>query len=304
MQPKHVFQFFVLLPLGLGLFFGAAGIGPYRFVTIAHHMVYAALFTTLAWACYGLGSKLMAVLLRPWQPSLIVVLVAGYLVGGFALWWPLRDVLNMGFEPFLSPDSSFGRFWPPPTEGLGRYVMITLQGIAGWVLANWLDFRYRGVPRFGYIPGEAPVARPVPEQPGSVAGDSRTEQAPANQLQPEKTAVAAASRSRLYARLPDELRDADICVLEAEEHYTKVHTERGNSLLLMRFSDAIAEMDHQPGLQVHRSYWVSQNHVAGVVRDGRRVALQMDGGMEIPVSRSYRVLVQSAGFDNADAADA
>jgi hypothetical protein len=58
--------------------------------------------------------------------------------------------------------------------------------------------------------------------------------------------------------LPANLRGGEIWALEAEEHYTKIHTSKGNTLLLMRFSDAITEMDPQPGLQVHRSFWVSR----------------------------------------------
>ena len=101
---------------------------------------------------------------------------------------------------------------------------------------------------------------------------------------------------RLIARLPANLRGGDIWALEAEEHYTKIHTSKGNTLLLMRFSDAITEMDPQPGLQVHRSFWVSRRAVERVARVDKRWVVQLKGGLEIPVSRSYRVTVQSAGL--------
>ena len=286
MSPKQILQFFVLLPLAIGLFFGAARIGAYEFVTIGHHIAYMALFTMLAWACYGLGSTLAAIILRPWQPSLVVVLVAGYLAGGFALWWPLRDLLNIGFEPFLMPGSSFGVFWPPPPDKLGWYIVISLQGLAGWILANWLDFRYRRVPRFGFAPAVEAGALPP-----SVDGI-------ANQQRPNE--AAEIQSPRLHDRLPEKLQEARIYALEAEEHYTKIHTSKGNTLILMRFSDAIAEMEPQPGLQVHRSYWVSREDVACLQLAGRRLILQMHGGLEVPVSRSYRVQVRKAGFAQTD----
>ena len=64
----------------------------------------------------------------------------------------------------------------------------------------------------------------------------------------------------------------------------------------MRFSDAITEMDPQPGRQVHRSCWVSRRAVERVARVDKRWVVQLKGGLEIPVSRSYRVTVQSAGL--------
>lgn len=298
MRPREIFEFFVLLPFGLGLFLGAARIGAQEFESVGHHMAYASLFSGFSWACYAVGSKVMSWLLRPWQPSLLVVLLTGNLVGGFTLWWPLRDVLNAAFEPFLVPGSSFGAFWPPPPAGLGSYVAITLQGIAWWLLANWVDFRYRRVPRFGFAPTPGIVREPRAAGP-EVPTPATTPAAPPASVSDAPAAPrtpGAQSEPRLIARLPANLRGGEIWALEAEEHYTKIHTSKGNTLLLMRFSDAIAEMDPQPGLQVHRSFWVSRRAVERVARVDKRWVVQLKGGLEIPVSRSYRVTVQSAGL--------
>lgn len=300
MRPREIFEFFVLLPFGLGLFLGAARIGAQQFETVGHHMAYASLFSGFSWACYAVGCKVMSWLLRPWQPSLLAVLLTGNIVGGFTLWWPLREVLNAAFEPFLVQGSSFGVFWPPPAAGLGAYIAITLQGIAWWLLANWVDFRYRRVPRFGFAPTPAPVTadRPSSFPAPPVPTPDPPALAPTPTLTPTPTAGAAgpAAEPRLAARLPANLRGGEIRALEAEEHYTKIHTSKGHTLLLMRFSDAIAEMDPQPGLQVHRSFWVSRRAVERVARVDKRWVVQIRGGLEIPVSRSYRVTVQSAGL--------
>ncbi|MBL8201450.1 MAG: LytTR family transcriptional regulator [Chromatiales bacterium] len=297
MRPREAFEFFVLLPFGLGLFLGAARIGAQQFETVGHHMVYASLFSGLSWACYAVGCKVMSWLLRPWKPSLLVVLLTGNIVGGFTLWWPCRDVLNLAFEGFLVPGSSFGPFWPPPADGLGSYIAITLQGIAWWLLANWVDFRYRRVPRFGFSPTPVPVSDGNPTAAAPLATDPAG--APANAAPastPASPPAATGGDPRLVARLPANLRGGEIWALEAEEHYTKIHTSKGNTLLLMRFSDAIAEMEPQPGLQVHRSFWVSRRAVERVARVEKRWVVQLRGGLEIPVSRSYRVTVQSAGL--------
>lgn len=281
MSTRQAVEFFVILPLALGVFLGAARIGAQEFRTIGHHMAYSALFSVLSWACYAVGAKVMSWVLRPWRPPLLVVLLVGNVVGGFALWWPARDLLNSFFVPYLVPGSQFGSFWPPPVDNLGAYIAITLQGIAWWLLANWLDWRYRHVPRFGF-PAPAPAVAAPPPVPASLA----TDPAPA----------PASGEPRLGNRLPANLKGAEIYALEAEEHYTKIHTSKGNTLLLMRFSDAIVEMDPQPGLQVHRSFWVSRKAVERVARVEQRWVVRLRGGLEIPVSRSYRVTVQSAGL--------
>ncbi|MEQ1802474.1 MAG: LytTR family DNA-binding domain-containing protein, partial [Gammaproteobacteria bacterium] len=299
MRPKEIFQFFVLLPFGLGLFLGAARIGAQQFETVGHHMVYASLFSGFSWACYAVGSKVTSWLLRPWRPPLLAVLLVGNLLGGFALWWPLREALNAVFTPYLMNGSTFGPFWPPPMDNLGSYIAITLQGMAWWVLANWLDFRYRRVPRFGFAPPSLAPGAFHPETPpgaSTVAPTASAAAIPPVPVTAAPTATAPAAEPRLAGRLPINLRGSDIWALEAEEHYTKIHTSKGNTLLLMRFSDAIAEMDPQPGLQVHRSFWVSRRAVERVARVDKRWVVQLRGGLEIPVSRSYRVTVQSAGL--------
>lgn len=279
-----MFEFYLLLPTAVGAFLGAASIGFQEFLSVGHHMAYMVVFGILSWVCYGLGAKLASLVLRPWQPSLLVVLLVGNVAGGFGLWWPLRDLVNLGFESFLAPGASFGPFWPPPADNLGRYIAITLQGVAWWVLANWLDFRYRHVPRFGFVPPLPPASRAVPTTAPDAA-DRAGNPVP-----------AGASAPRLVARLPGELQSAEIIALEAEEHYTKVHTSAGPVLLLLRFADAIAEMEPQPGLQVHRSFWISRQAVERVVRSGRRTSIQMRGGLEVPVSRSFRLQARAAGL--------
>jgi hypothetical protein len=287
MTLRQLFQFFILVPVAVGLSLGAASVGFQQFVTVGHHMTYMVAFAVLSWICYGLGAKLTSLVLRPWHPRLLLVLVAGHIVGGFGLWWSLRDLLNLGFESYLAPGSSFGPFWPPPKDNLGQYVAISLQGMAWWVFANWVDFRYRRVPRFGFAPSSPPTRESGHLDSGVAA----------NEASPDPARTVAVPR--LAVRLPEELQVGEILALEAEEHYTKVHTSAGNALLLLRFSDAIAEMEPLSGLQVHRSFWVSHAAVERLERIGRRTVIRLRGGGEIPVSRSYRLQVRDAGFPTA-----
>jgi len=95
-------------------------------------------------------------------------------------------------------------------------------------------------------------------------------------------------------RLPLELR-APLVRIEAQDHYLKVVTQRGTTLILMRLSDAMAELSGQ-GLQVHRSHWVAVPAVTRHRREGARDLLVMADGAQVPVSRSFRAGAQELGL--------
>ncbi len=100
----------------------------------------------------------------------------------------------------------------------------------------------------------------------------------------------------LHKRLPLSFA-GPVAALGVEDHYVRVFGEGGDSeMLLMRLSDAIAEMDGADGLQVHRSWWVARRAVEGFERDGRQVTLLLASGLKVPVSRSNVSAVRRAGF--------
>jgi DNA-binding LytR/AlgR family response regulator len=75
-----------------------------------------------------------------------------------------------------------------------------------------------------------------------------------------------------------------------------VTTTAGRALVLLRLSDAIAEAEGVPGLQIHRSHWVTLAAVARVRRDGARVLLVLKDGRELPVSRTFMPQARLAGL--------
>jgi len=99
----------------------------------------------------------------------------------------------------------------------------------------------------------------------------------------------------LLARLPQHQRGA-VLRLSSSDHYVHVVTDRGAEPLLMRFADAIAELDGVDGLRVHRSHWVARAAVTGVQSDRGRMFLEICDGTKVPVSRSYRAAVEAAGL--------
>ena len=101
--------------------------------------------------------------------------------------------------------------------------------------------------------------------------------------------------ARFLDRLPEKF-GRDLIYLKTADHYVEAFTTAGSTLVLIRFVDAIAELDGAGGMRVHRSYWVASRHVAGTARRHGRITLRLTGGHEIPVSRSYLPAVRAAGL--------
>ncbi len=103
-----------------------------------------------------------------------------------------------------------------------------------------------------------------------------------------------------FRRLPAGLR-TDLLCLEMQDHYVRVQTSAGSTLLLMRFRDAMTELGDL-GLQVHRSWWVARDAIAGLEPDGRALRLRLSDGSTVPVSRANAAAVRAAvehGFDRS-----
>lgn len=101
---------------------------------------------------------------------------------------------------------------------------------------------------------------------------------------------------RFLQRLPLKLRGAEIHAVEAEDHYLRVHTDRGSDLILMRLTDAVTELDGLEGAQTHRSWWVARAAVVDAERGDGRAVLTLKSGVRVPVSRTYAKPLRDAGW--------
>jgi len=113
---------------------------------------------------------------------------------------------------------------------------------------------------------------------------------------PSPGAPADAAASAFADRLPAKFRSADILAVSAEDHYLRVHTSAGETMILMRLADAIAELEGVEGAQTHRSWWVAREAVESARREGERVTLLLKGGIEAPVSRPNVRALREAGW--------
>ena len=116
--------------------------------------------------------------------------------------------------------------------------------------------------------------------------------------QPVETHAAPAGTPppRFLDRLPARLKGADLHAVQAEDHYLRLHTDRGSDLILMRLAEAIAELDGLEGAQTHRSWWVARAGVESARREGGRVLLRLKSGAEVPISRTYVRALRDEGW--------
>lgn len=156
----------------------------------------------------------------------------------------------------------------------------------------WLvtELMFHGPPR--------PAALPVYLAPVFIITSAMTGLNFLVQRRPPEThaAVAGAPAARFLDRLPPRLRGARIHAVEAQDHYLRLHTSRGEDLILMRLSDAVAELEGIEGAQTHRSWWVAREAVEDARRGDGRATLTLSGGVEAPVSRAYAKALREAGW--------
>ena len=111
-----------------------------------------------------------------------------------------------------------------------------------------------------------------------------------------EAAAAAPAPPKFLERLPLKLRGAEVWAVEAEDHYLRLHTSKGQDLILMRLGDAVAELEGIEGAQVHRSWWVARDAIADAKRGDGRATLTLKDGSEVPVSRTYARILRERNW--------
>ena len=103
---------------------------------------------------------------------------------------------------------------------------------------------------------------------------------------------AAGLAARFLDRLPPEA-GRDVIYLKVSGHYITVVTTAGSGILLMRFADAVAELEGA-GMQVHRSFWVAYRHITAIEQREGRIVVCLTGGEVVSVSRTFIAAVRAA----------
>lgn len=268
----------LLPPLILGWMAGISEMGSVVFNVKAAHIGFALLTFYMNWFCYEgftyIGAKVAASLRWPFWVALLFALVCTGLLHA-----PLTIIRDGLFAPFLAPGSTFFATWP---WNFGDKVYATEAAlnfstrIVVWIGWNAIILHVMRYSRFGFTS----VFDRAPR--GPLPGES---------IGTRKPSVGRGI-ARLYERLPGH-NGKRILYMSAQEHYTKVYTEKASELIYMRFADAMALAETAiAGQRVHRSFWVAQDAVSEFKRDGSKISLILENGDLIPVSRSYREMIR------------
>lgn len=220
----------------------------------------------------------------------------GYWVVLLVSWF----IVTAAVEGLLASRGFFHRLAPAARRvlviGLAALPMIIIAGAATNALSGWEPSLAEVTEMYGQIVIVGSVVTLLAR--AALPWDS--EAAPVSLEAPRRMPLQAlpavdppVASSPLAARLPLDVRGRIIC-LEMEDHYVRVHTDRGSALVLLRLSDAIAEAHPVQGRQVHRSWWVSDEAVEGFERVGRTGAIRLSNGMRAPVSQRYLHSVEAS----------
>jgi uncharacterized membrane protein YhaH (DUF805 family) len=241
----------LLLELTAALVVGVllAAVGPYGTFAQA---------STTERLVYWVGVVLVA--FAVYRPTCAVAARAAHKIGFSAQAAWSAAVLTMSFPltllVWLASYRHTPSLWPSLTEYVSFYGSVILIG-AGLMLVVWLVRQ---------------ASAPQQLAPATAAAEG------------DLVADPLSNSARLASRLPRDVR-GEILALQMEDHYVRVHTAAGNTLLLMRMRDAISETDGMEGAQVHRSWWVSRAAVESCWRDGRKATLELRNGLKVPISR-------------------
>ena len=179
-----------------------------------------------------------------------------------------------------------------PGRELGRRILIgllTTASVGLWVWAG-MGYAFLHGPKLGQLPSYLGYSLVMSVLMSTISW------AVFRERKIIMVAAADAPPPRFLDRLPARLWGAEIYAVEAEDHYLRLHTSKGSDLILLRLSDAMAELEGVEGAQTHRSWWVARVGVADIRRSDGRATLLLKDGAEAPVSRTYAKALRALGW--------
>ncbi|MCA3559789.1 MAG: LytTR family transcriptional regulator [Aestuariivirga sp.] len=249
--------------------------------------------TMVAWAISGwLFNTQVSRRVSPWALIVIAGAVTGLLLApvyaALEILFGVTDATSTGSRPL--PFSA--EIWlnelgdelhDVPLKCAGLWLL--MNAFVVWGSGGMRDYAI-GDPPDGIRTFDLPTITPV--RPSSMPHDPPPEaisEQDRSDSTPKRTASSSESPGFL-ARLPKRL-GRDIVLLEAQEHYLRIVTSRGEHLLLQGLTHAITELENNgfDGIQIRRSVWVAWTHIENVeVRTGV-VSIVVSTGASWKISR-------------------
>ncbi|SDN44987.1 LytTr DNA-binding domain-containing protein [Lutimaribacter pacificus] len=202
----------------------------------------------------------------------------------------LGRLIATNYLVFLSFEILFSAFVFPTTRR-GKTLLAQAR----------LNHLQSGDERLHIIPVEETVRPTIVPADGTTASAGKRSAAPATVTEtsgrPGKESreqTTSARRTELVVG-SESFRFEALRMIRAEEHYVRITTTTGVHLLRFRFSDAISQLPDEVGIQVHRSYWLSYDAIAGRRRlPDSRTLVTLWNGETVTVPRARRKQLEAA----------
>ena len=285
--------FYVGVPLVLGFLLGWWRVGRSAEWPLTVSLAYWTGVALLSTALQAAATQLLSPLFRRMRSPLWLTLLFGQLVAGAFMVMPALNGWRALLRAILYPDMPVAVQWVGFDNMLQRMPTNALL----WVGLNLLFFyglrmpdtipprrcpcRKRATRRHATQVGRpCPMSRFASRKPRPLFGP----------MSVNRRAIPPCPHSCLVCA---PIAAANCWRWEADGHYLHVHTAAGTDLILYRFSDALTDLVLVEGARVHRSWWVAQRALSS---ERHRESLQLVNGLQVPVSRSYRLAARERAW--------
>lgn len=314
--------FYLGMPLLLAIPLGWYGAGIASQASRPVGLLLWSLIVCLSWWCSDLCTRLLARATGSRRPRSAWLLVGGFCINILLARYHSPAVIAACLQLGLVETTPvIARFTSAQRDLLDLHYLSGLvatgvPGLVFWLAGNFAFERYRetaglaraSAPSRGVPPGpaasdtadafRAPAPSFAPRSDAQAPRSSTTAGRSPVDLQPQAHSPAAAREPHFFQRLSRlaGLAVDELVAVEAEDHYIQVHSTRGKELVYYRFRDALQELEAVPGLQIHRSAWVSRRHVTSLDGRGRKLEVVLVTGERLAVSLSNRGALLQAGL--------
>ncbi len=270
-QDWTLYLFFLIgVPVVLGMITGWMQSGRTAEWSKLGSLYFWVIFFVIGWHFSEFFSMLVARFVGRWNWPLWSILVVGFLISQ-QIAFPLAYLHTNFCEMIFGGGDNFILFFEPTfSQHMSRLIDNLPAGILLWVSINY-SFFFAGLPRFGF------------DSPGNVFW----------QIQNVDTSCEIPDTPDIIKRLKPEI-GTSIFMVKAEKHYLHVYTDLGKDFIHYSLSNAVDDLAESGGLQVHRSYWIKNDAVDHIEKNGRNCHLVLKNGMHVPVGSTYKALVLNA----------
>ncbi len=263
--------YFCAVPVLIGLYFGwfKADQGGQDVIVRVFLVPYWIGFFLLGWLSVIVATLLGFEIMKPWRPSLWFV----SMLAPAAFSWIGAYAINVYIEFFnsLMPEV-IGKSTPLVMDLSLDFAINFLSFMAPnlvlFTAQNYYFDRSLKQPVYRYeLPCGDAISPPPKAEPQKQTPTAKPEPAFLNLLSPKN--------------------QGSLQAVQAQEHFIKVWTETGSELIRYKFGRAIVELEDYQGMQIHRSYWVADNAVRQLKKDGSKYFIELINDETIPISQSY-----------------